>query len=125
MAEGEDKDLGDLRYNIINLVKQKDFSHVGNLLGIAPSFVNPDTGQIVGTTANIFLHTILEDGHKKVRNYIRYKIFQTDRLGEEQKKDELHVASPYLISQIEEKCRDDNLEGFIENQKRKLEQRGN
>ena len=120
LAEGEDKDLGDLRYNIINLVKQKDFSPGGNLLGIAPSFVNPDTGQIVGTTANIFLHTILEDGHKKVRDYIRYKIFQPDRLDGEQKKDELHVASPYLISQIEEKCHDD-LEGFIKEQKRKLD----
>ncbi|MCZ0931847.1 MAG: zinc-dependent metalloprotease, partial [Oligoflexia bacterium] len=95
-----EKDLGDLRYNIINLVKTKDLSSRGSgILGVAPSYVNPDTGQIIGTTANMIVHTQEEIFDKTVRDYIRYEIFQKDK-----RADKDHVVSPYLRDQIQKKC---------------------
>ena len=98
-----EKNLGDLRYNIINLVKAKDLSGVGyGLLGVAPSYVNPDTGQIIGTTANIFVHTQEETFDNKIRAYIRYEIFQKNKRTKEE--NEIHVVSPFLREQIQKKC---------------------
>ena len=98
-----EKDLGDLRYNIINLVKATDLSGIGyGLLGVAPSYVNPDTGQIIGTTANIFIHTQEETFDKEIRAYIRYEIFQKER--RTKKENQIHVLSPFLREQIQKKC---------------------
>ena len=105
LIEDEEKDLGDLRYNIINLVKTRDIvapTGPGILLGRAPSYVNPDTGQIIGTTANIFIHNKEKYSDTAVRNYIRYEIFQKDKKTEEE--NEIHATSPFLRSQIQNKC---------------------
>ena len=103
LITNEEKELGDLRYNIINLVKTQDLSAGGSgLLGIAPSYVNPDTGQIIGTTSNIIIHNQEDLFDKTVRNYIRYEIFQKDRRTDEE--NEIHVTSFYLRSQIQEIC---------------------
>ena len=117
LIETEEKDLGDLRYNIINLVKAKDLlaGSVG-LLGLAPSYVNPNTGQIVGTTANIIIHNQEAFFDSVVRNYIRYEIFQTNKRTD--KENEIHVVSPHLRSEIQEKC--PQVKEFI-NQKKQAE----
>ena len=82
LAEEEgNKDLGDLRYNIINLIKTKEAAtrKGGILFGMAPSYAHADTGQIIGTTANVVINNI--EGHflAKVRAYIRYEIYQKDK----------------------------------------------
>ena len=105
LAEGEgEKDLGDLRYNIINLIQTKDIvdSGGGILFGAAPSYAYSDTGQTIGTTANILIHNILELYHMSVRNYIRYEIFQEDKKTKEE--NNIHVVSSYLRSKIEKQC---------------------
>ena len=106
LAEAEgDKDLGDLRYNIVNLIQTEDIVDSGRrgiLLGMAPSYAYSDTGQIIGTTANIVIHNILEFYHTSVRNYIRYEVFQKDKKTEEE--NNFHVVSSYLRSKIEKQC---------------------
>ena len=102
LIETEEKDLGDIRYNIINLIKPADVSSGNNLLGVAPSYVNPDTGQIIGTTANILLHNTLEVSHKLLRNYIRYEIFQKNKKSKEE--NEIHVISPFLQAKVKKQC---------------------
>ena len=100
----EEKDLGDLRYNIINLVCSEDRGGSA-LMGAAPSYVNFDTGQIIGATANILLHNIESIYEGKLRDYIRYEIFQKGRLHNEREKyDRYHVVTPYMRSQIEALC---------------------
>ena len=103
LVKTEEKDLGDLRYNILNLVKARDIGVIGGgLLGVAPSYANPDTGQIIGATANILIHNQERNFDDVVRNYIRYEIFQKDKRTPAE--NEIHVLSPYLRGQIEEKC---------------------
>ena len=98
-----EKDLGDLRYNIINLIKTKDLMGGGSgLLGKAPSYVNPDTGQIIGATANIVIHNKERIFDNTVRNYLRYELFQKGKRTDAE--NEIHVVSPYLREQIQEKC---------------------
>ena len=123
LIDEEEKDLGDLRYNTINLVKTKDLSAGGGgLLGLAPSYVNPDTGQIIGTTANIIVHNQESFFDNVVRDYIRYEIFQKDKRTE--KDNEIHIASPYLRQQIKEKCpQADSFIKLIKNSQRQLNPR--
>ena len=104
LAEEEgDKDLGDLRYNIINLIEAKDLSGLGgNLFGMAPSYAHSNTGQIIGTTANIVIHNLLESYHKEVRNYIRYELFQKDKKTMEE--NNIHVVNPYFRHKIANQC---------------------
>ena len=107
LAEEEgDKDLGDLRYNIINMVLTKNLSDEGNsagiLLGYAPSYVYPDTGQIIGATANLFVQSIEDQYNKSVRDYIRYEIFQKGK--ESRSGVPYDIVSPYLRYKIENQC---------------------
>ena len=103
LVKEEEIDLGDLRYNVINLVKSKDLVRgSGGLLGIAPSYANPDTGQVIGATANILIHNQERISDNTVRDYIRYEIFQRDKRTDEE--NDIHVVSPYFREQIQEKC---------------------
>ena len=112
LAEG-DKDLGDLRYNILNLVKPKVLYHSG-WLGHAPSYAKADTGQIVGTTANVFIHNISSIYANYINAYIRYEIFRKKNDYEickpeetkTRKKPELHAVTPYVRAKIEERCQE-------------------
>lgn len=105
LDEKEDKDLGDLRYNIINMVKTTDVGGGSGLLGYAPSYVNPNTGQIIGTTANVFAHKTLDSYYTDLRNYIRYEIFHRDKKTHEE--NETHVVSPFVRTKIQNYCSDE------------------
>ena len=109
LDETERKDLGDTRYNIINLFYAEEIgtaSLVRNsiLFGIAPSYVNPNTGQVLGATANIILHNLLQQSFYKVKSYTRYEIFQKNKKTEEENK--IHVVDFYLRSRIERQCKE-------------------
>ncbi|MCY4512549.1 MAG: zinc-dependent metalloprotease, partial [Bdellovibrionales bacterium] len=110
LADDEgDKDLGDLRYNILNLVKSKVIYHTG-LLGHAPSYAKADTGQIVGTTANVFIHNTSKIYANFIYSYIRHEIFRKKNnaicsKGEVKAKEkELHAVTPYVREKIETRC---------------------
>lgn len=98
----EEKDLGDIRYNIINLIKANNLSGRSGLLGVAPSTANQNTGQIIGTTANVVIHNLERSYNHWVKNYIRHEIFHKHKKSEEHNK--LHVLSPYLKYKIETLC---------------------
>ena len=101
LIESEEKDLGDLRYNIINLV-EKDSNLRSGLLGWGPSYTNPNTGQIIGATANIFITSEKQEWFDYVKMYVLYEVFQAHKKTEEENK--IHVVSAYLRERIETKC---------------------
>lgn len=115
LAENEeDKDLGDLRYNIINLILTKDsLTSTSGIVGWAPSYAHSNTGQIIGTTANIFIQNTLSTYYKIVKNYIRYEIFRSN---DKQSKNFLknsHTVNSYLKAKIKNLCPD--IQNFVQN----------
>ena len=124
LVTDEDQDLGDLRYNILNLVKTQDLAgnSFGGLLGVAPSYVNPDTGQIIGTTSNIIIHNQEVSFDKMVRQYIRYEIFHKDKRTKEE--NNIHAVSPHIRKQIHRECPEvDDFIGFVKNNRPQLRPR--
>ena len=129
--EEGDRDLGDLRYNILNLVKAKVLSgsNTGSLLGHAPSYARADTGQILGTTTNVFIHNISKEYEQYIGQYIRYEIFQKDDCDpkeekncESKKKKEIHAVSPYIQFRIEDQC--DEVKDLISLKKEDRQEKG-
>lgn len=120
LDETERKDLGDLRYNVMNLFKTEEIGHIGLhrdgvVFGYAPSYVNPVTGQIIGATANIILPTLLEESFQKVKSYTRYEVFQKNKKTDEENK--IHVVESYLRERIQKQCTD--LTNFIKEKVKK------
>ena len=73
LDESEDKELGDLRYNIINFIVTK--SQVDTWFGFGPNVSNPITGEIVSSTANIWVSSIEHEYIAMVRQYVRLHIW--------------------------------------------------
>ena len=96
----DDKELGDMRYNIINLVQTDQIGRDGSLFGIAPSYVHSNTGQIIGTTSNVIVHTIEDIYINKVWEYVRYEIFYKDAKKESNETFKTHLVTPYFASRI-------------------------
>lgn len=72
--------LGDIRYNIINIVDTKDGAR---LLGYGPSIVDSDSGEIISATSNIYANPFRESWIGILRNYVRNKVgmFQSTNIG--------------------------------------------
>ncbi|MEQ1878716.1 MAG: zinc-dependent metalloprotease, partial [Bdellovibrionia bacterium] len=64
-----DAQLGDLRYNTINLIESVDIGR--GLLGFGPSITDPYTGEIISATANVHVTPIKGNVIGNLRNYIR------------------------------------------------------
>jgi hypothetical protein len=71
----KDVNLGDTRYNIINLIETLN---AGDLFGIAGTIVDPQTGEVISGTANVHITPIKESVVSKVREYILSKINALD-----------------------------------------------
>ena len=71
---GADKEIGDIRYNILNLLIS-DGKAIGGLLGFGPNVANPITGEVVSATANVWVSNILGVYIKRVREYIRFHVY--------------------------------------------------
>ena len=111
LVKDEEKSLGDMRYNIMNLIKITDLStDRSNLLGLAPTYQNPDTGQAIANVSNISIHSVEKNFTVLVRDYTRYEIFQRPKLSEEENK--IHVVSDYIRWKIQKECKE--LEKFID-----------
>jgi predicted Zn-dependent protease len=63
--------LGDLRYNVLNVVDTKDG---GSLLGYGPSIVDSSNGEIVSATTNIYINPYREGLIRTMRNYVHSEI---------------------------------------------------
>ncbi len=61
-------DLGDSRYNVLNLLDTVDLE--SGLGGIGPSFSDPFTGEIISATANIFVSSIENGIAAAIRTYV-------------------------------------------------------
>ena len=70
----EDKEVGDIRYNILNLIVSEGKSGAG-LLGLGPNVANPITGEVVSATANVWVSNMLEEYIGIVRGYIRFHVY--------------------------------------------------
>ena len=69
----EGKNLGDIRYNILNLILSenesvKQFPQGNNI-------ANPFTGEVVSATANVWLTPILNEYIHLIRRYIRFQVY--------------------------------------------------
>jgi len=59
--------LGDLRYNVIHLVDTLDED---GLLGFGPSIADPETGEIIAASTNIYVNSIQSVAANSVRQYM-------------------------------------------------------
>ena len=71
---GDDKEVGDVRYNILNLMLPKGKPNRG-LLGLGPNVANPITGEVLSATANVWVTNFLNIYTKTIRQYIRFQIY--------------------------------------------------
>ena len=70
--------LGDLRYNVIHLVET--LSEDG-LLGFGPSVADPETGEIISATTNVYVNSTQAIAASTVRNYMIDRL--ENRIGSE------------------------------------------
>lgn len=59
--------LGDLRYNVIHIV---DSLNEDGLLGFGPSIADPETGEIIAATSNVYANSIRSISASTIRQYI-------------------------------------------------------
>ena len=71
---GADKEVGDIRYNILNLLLTEGAG--GGLLGLGPNVANPITGEVVSATANVWVSNILGIYTRIVRKHIRFETYK-------------------------------------------------
>lgn len=72
--ENENKELGDIRYNILNMMYSEQ-GHSAPVLGYGPNISNPITGETLSATANIWVHTIVGQYVTLLRRYIRFHVY--------------------------------------------------
>lgn len=65
-----DVELGDLRYNAINIIESYSAS---NLFGFGPTVTDPYSGEIISATTNVHLTPIRSALVDEISNYIKYK----------------------------------------------------
>ena len=68
-----DKELGDIRYNILNLILSESEEDEHFVRG--ENVVNSFTGEVVSAIANIWLTPILNDSISLIRRYIRFHVY--------------------------------------------------
>ena len=71
LDESFDVELGDLRYNAINIIENLTAS---NLFGFGPSVTDPFTGEIISATTNVHFTPIREAVIDELRTYIDMKL---------------------------------------------------
>ncbi len=68
----EDVNLGDLRYNAINIIES--ISGGGSGFGFGPSITDPQTGEIISATANLWSTPIRDYIIEFLRDYVRSEL---------------------------------------------------
>ena len=70
---GDDKDLGDIRWNTLNLILSE--SESSEQFSKGRNVANPFTGEVISATANVWLTRILNEYISLIRNYIRFQVY--------------------------------------------------
>ena len=133
---GADKEVGDIRYNILNVIFSEGEKPEHFQLG--ENTANPITGEIISATANVWLNLILSEYRSIVRRYIRFHIYSpawkmkpfsedmVDLIDNEWKIRNLQCSNlsleplgvtPFLYEKIQSVCKE--VSHFIEEQKGK------
>lgn len=72
LDESKDVDLGDIRYNVINLVYEK--KQGGGLLGYGPSISDTKSGEIISATSNIYVTPFIHMTVRQLRDLVYREI---------------------------------------------------
>ncbi len=75
LDDTRDQELGDNRFNILNLIETKTEQKGFTLLGVGPNMANPVTGEMISATANVFITSIIDIYIRFIRQYVRYQLF--------------------------------------------------
>ena len=70
---GADKEVGDIRYNVLNLILSE--GETSEQFNLGWNIANPMTGEAVSATANVWVNQILKDYIYILRNYIRFHVY--------------------------------------------------
>ena len=91
--EGKDKEVGDIRYNVLNLmltesdagekllvswfgrVLSDNSPETGSLISRGYNVANPVTGEVISAAANVWINDILRDYIIIIRQYIRFQVY--------------------------------------------------
>ena len=71
--DSDRKELGDIRYNILNMMVSEGSR--GGILGLGPNVANPITGEIISATANVWVSHIINQYVHLIRRYIRFQVY--------------------------------------------------
>jgi len=63
--------IGDLRFNIINIMDTKSGSRV---LGYGPTVADSESGEIISATSNVYVNTFRDSLVSNIRNFIKAKL---------------------------------------------------
>lgn len=92
LDESKDVALGDIRYNVLNIVKRAG----AGLLGFGPSLIDSETGEIVSSSMNTGVDNIIEQYYRVVRNYLGRKSGRTYNFKDDQGDTELPGVLSYI-----------------------------
>ena len=70
---GADKEVGDIRYNILNLILSE--GETAEQFSLGRNIANPVTGEAVSATANVWVNKILKNYISIVRRHIRFHVY--------------------------------------------------
>ena len=70
LDESKDVDLGDIRYNVFNLIHPQDLSGRFSWAGYGPSVSNFETGEVISATANMALNIKYNSIAATINHYI-------------------------------------------------------
>ena len=111
LDENTNRELGDIRYNILNLMMPE--VQGGRSLGFGPNVSDPVTGEILSATANVWIRNIIDKYVVALREYIRFHVYPPAwQLFPDSK-----LVTDFLHEKIQKKCPE--VDQFIQEEKKK------
>ena len=115
LDESEDQEVGDIRYNILNLMFTEG-KQVSGLLGLGPNVADPITGEVISATANVWVSNVVSIYIPIVRRYIRFHVYPPSW----KLRPHSNGVTPFLHEKIQKLCPE--VSRFIlKNQNRKFD----
>lgn len=75
--ENERKQLGDIRYNIINVIDVVKNHSSDRIAGYGPAILDPITGEVVSATSNIYVDQIRTKVYRHLENFLLSRVLET------------------------------------------------
>lgn len=94
--ESFDVDLGDIRYNIINITPKPSKS----LAGFGPFTVDTKTGEIISANLNVYVDNMINGMHRQFRKYVEVRAGIRLDLKEQSKQTVLPKAYDYALNYV-------------------------